>query len=241
MQITNITVSYSRVQSLGNYSNVKSGASLTATVEDEDDFDEVERILVMLAKATVHNEIDDALEMDGGSPKFYDGPLYRVRINDERQAIVILPAEGVEMPDESNWKTRDRWYSVSGGVRLQTAVKRAAEKADDGLYQVYDCSNGDLSIIAPLPDPGPEPMWHSKGLRRNFENLYLDNESVMEELAGLEHVNKDYLNFLYSNDAERKLGHNELIDLIRHNKPLPETAVGDDSYEDEDDDEDEGF
>jgi hypothetical protein len=241
MKIESITVSYARTQSLSNYSNVKPHISLTAVIEEDDDFEEVQRSLLAECKAVVEGEIDNALEFDGESPKFFDGPLFQALRNPQRNCVLILPS-AVSEPRERNWKTADEWYRVTGSpMRFETAYKAAVRASIEGdliLVNGATWDGSDWSRLPPLPDPGPEPTWHAKSL--NFNQLRLKDESVWEELAQLEHVTADYLRRLYNNDAERKLSQEDLIALIRENQPWPPkgrkaVVAHDEDYEEEED------
>lgn len=219
MQITQVTVSYARTESLSNYCNIKPGITLTATLQEGDDPGMVEEDLIETAQTTVHDLIDTAREADGLSPKYYRGKLHRVYRNDDRRCIVVV-SNNTQPKTEDNWKYNDYWYAVSVSVRPVRAWEVAIGEAAQHNFALVDCADGDSSKIPALPDAGPAPAWHTKGLARLFKNLRID-ESFWDELGQLEHVTADYLQGLYNNDAERGLPSRELRDLIRHNEPWP--------------------
>lgn len=224
MQITQVTVSYARTESLSNYCNIKPGITLTATLQERDDPSVVEEELMETAQNTVHDLIDTAREADGLSPKYYRGKLHRVYRNEDRRCIVVVP-NNTPFEREDNWKYRDHWYAVSVPVTPIRAWEVATSEAIQYGFALVDCGDGDLSKIPALPDAGPAPAWHEKGLIYWFKNMGID-ESFWDELGQLEHVTIDYLRGLYYNDAERKLPTRELVDLVRHNEPWP-TALED--------------
>lgn len=197
--------------------------------------------LTHTAVETAHRLVDDELERAGLQVKYYDGPLYRADYSKLRQCIVIAPADA-DLPAVENWKERDSWnkasYDYPVAMRHAAALEAANQRQADTNYQIYDCTSGDFSRLPPLPDPGPEPAWHQKDLKRPFNQLRITDENLMEELAQLEHVTRTYLQELYKNDAERHHSTEELIALIREGRAFPpREAVPhfDDSDEDEDD------
>lgn len=95
MNVTQVTVGYGMTYSLPDYANVKPSITLTAEVEGPDAVYNVINDLTRLAKQHVHDQVDEALEEAGQSPKFYTGPLYVVYEWVQRDALVILE----ESPD----------------------------------------------------------------------------------------------------------------------------------------------
>src|SRR5215208_8322371 len=78
MRITQITVSYGETQSLPEYSNVKPSLTLTAVLEDGDDPEDEEFELCEYARASVHAQIDAALEANDRPAKYDPCPRYQV-------------------------------------------------------------------------------------------------------------------------------------------------------------------
>lgn len=218
MKVTQITVSYSRTESLQDYCNVKPGITLTADVHEGENLDVVKAELFSFAKATIHAQVDTAREQADLSPKFYKGDLHRVYINHSRQCMVIV-GKSADLPQRTaNWKYDDLWKPLTGWVRPSRAYDLALPQ-NTGNYPIYDYTDGDFSQLPPVPDAGPVPGWISKDLENLLIRMDIDR-NLWEELGELEHVNRDYLHHLYYFDAER-LSASNLVDLIRHNKPWP--------------------
>ncbi|MBX3058283.1 MAG: hypothetical protein KF770_17610 [Anaerolineae bacterium] len=234
MEINQITITYSRTQSLGNYSNVKPGCTLTATLQPGEPLAAAAIDLLETAKAIVHEEIDAALEADGSQPMFYGGPLFAARYSSTRGLVVIHPA-GDDLPAAQNWRDSDRWHVLRRAVRPETARRDAEHHAAGNNMLLLDCSDGDYGRI---PGPGPEPLWRVKDLEPLFRNLKITDEATWQELAALDHVNRDYLSRLYHADAERNLNQDELLALIRSGRPYSRAInaadLDDSGYEDDD-------
>lgn len=249
MEINQITITYSRTQSLGNYSNVKPGVTLTATLQPGESLTAAAIDLLKTAKTLVHEEIDAALEADGSQPMFCAGPLFAVRYASKRNLVVIHPA-GDDLPPAQNWREHDRWHVLHRAVRPETARRDAEQHAANTNMLLLDCSDGDYGRIPGLPDPGPEPLWRVKNLERSFRQLRID-EGAWQELAQLDHVTPKYLDALYKADAEMNLDADELLALIRSGRPysrainpadLDGSDYEDDDYQgDYDDDEEDDF
>lgn len=161
MQISQLTITYSRTQSLPNYSNIKPSVTLTATLDDEDDPMVAYGVLMHDAKRLVHGEIDDALEVSGQSPIFTDEPLLSLYRNRLRQVMVIVPgsvsvdqldALNLADPNREHYRYRGHWDLHTHRQRLWT-IRRIAGAGLE--YPVLDCSDGDLSRIPPFPEPKP--------------------------------------------------------------------------------------
>lgn len=170
MKLTQITVSYGATQSLPEYSNVKPLISLTATFDDGDDPAEVEAQLKARAKASVHEQIDDALELNGLAAKYSQEPRYQVMrtywdsyLNRDKpelpKLVVILPNE--LDPDKKSLGTGliHSGYPESRKLRKLHALRVAADSARDLGATILDCSDGDLTplIAALAAAPEAEP------------------------------------------------------------------------------------
>jgi len=202
MDVNEIRVKFGLTQNLGDYSNVKLEVELTGHLNedaDQGDFDAYGRIeeLLNTARAQVYEAADQALEANGREVVYYQGPLYYVRFSDVRQVVVIYPV-GTELPDERNWKERDSWryyYGGEDGRKMRPELARATfarlcERHPEMAH--VSCADGDLSRLPPLPDPGPEPKWHSKRLQGYFEAMYIP-EDEWEAIAELEHVTEPFV------------------------------------------------
>ncbi len=118
-------------------------------------------------------------------------------------------------------------------------VQAARQKSNWGIY---DCTEGDFSIIPPLPDAGPEPVWHQKELKYYLTNMHID-EALWEELALLEHVTEDYLQEVYRQKYNRHpfLRGEELVAFIRENRPFEVVPVPEEDDDDDDEEDDIDF
>lgn len=143
MRIRSITIGYGRTHSLPNYGNVKPSITLTADIDDGENWDLASKILNEIAETHVHNIIDDALEHAGESPRFYRGPLYQVVRWVECNAVIILP---MHLPTE---KLPGHWRRpVTGACRIEAARRRAERLiAEDLSQQLIDCQTGDVSPL----------------------------------------------------------------------------------------------
>lgn len=239
MKVTHIEVEFGMTQNLGDYTNTRPSVKLTAELSEDDKPDLALYHLAVLARTAVQEIVDDELELAGRQVKYYRGPLYRVWHSQLRECVVIArPSE--TPPQEENWKQRDSWNSYIPEREFPTYMRWETAQEAATLVQavgwgVYDCSDGDFSRIPPLPDPGPEPLWHQKSLASFLRNLHID-EALWEELAALDHVTQAYLRDLY-HTVGRPYGE-ELVTLIRENRPVDnEPEPDDDDYDDDDFDE----
>lgn len=174
MKLTQITVSYGATQSLPEYSNCKPLISLTATLDESDDPAEVEALLKAHAKASIHEQIDDALELNGLAAKYSHEPRYQVMrtywdsyLNrgkpEPPKLIIILPNE--LDPDKRSLGVGliHSGYPESRKLRKLHALRVAWDSARDLGATLIDCSDGDLTPLiqaladVPLPEPAPAP------------------------------------------------------------------------------------
>ncbi|MCA9935975.1 MAG: hypothetical protein H6662_15705 [Ardenticatenaceae bacterium] len=221
MQIEKITVKFGMTQNLGNYTNCRPEIELQAIIDEHDDPAWEIAALREMAVEMVHKLVDDELEQAGEPPKYTKEPLYSVFYAIKRGIVVVSPA-GAKLPEISNWLENDAWsrqYDMPPQMRLSTAMEKAALLAREHDYTLLDCSAGNFGDIPSLPDPGPEPTWHAKSLKRPFEHLQIP-ETEWEELAVLEHVTDGYLSMLYHHNLEREPLETRLT-IIRENAPWP--------------------
>ena len=239
MKVTHIEFEFGMTQNLGDYTNTRPSVKLTAELDDDDDPGKVLDDLMGRAILAVRHTVDNELELAGRQVKYHYGPLYRVWHSELRRCVVITAAED-EPPAEENWKYRDHWSGYISGrdfptnMRWETAYRAAGQaRKEDWIF--VDCSDGDFSDIPPLPDPGPEPLWHQKDLAYYLRNMRID-ETQWEELATPEHVTKTYLQEVYHRTYGR-LPFDELLAFIRDNRPFEvvEQEPEDDEDEDYDD------
>lgn len=247
MKVTQIEFEFGMTQNLGDYTNTRPSIKLVAELTEGDDPDQVLGELRHYAIGVVHNIVDNELEAAGRQVKYHTGPLYRVWYSEKRQCVVLTHSEK-KPPQEENWKERDHWAShISGrdfptNMRWET-VQEAASLAQKPGWGVYDCTDGDFSDIPPLPDAGPEPIWHQKNLQTPLRHMDIDDD-LWEELAELEHVTEEYLHRVRSEKYSYNYGRDslrgeELLAFIRENRPF-DTEPEPDEDDDYDDDEDWG-
>ncbi|MCB8986920.1 MAG: hypothetical protein H6661_04130 [Ardenticatenaceae bacterium] len=241
MQITEITVKMGMTQNLGDYTNCRPEIELRATLNEGDDPDIELNDLVAETRRRLHAIVDDELEAAGREVKYFTGALFRTVYSDVRQAIAVH-LDAIALPAESNWKFGDMWqrsHNFPARMRLETATRAAAELADKTGYPVHIATTPDADLqLPPLPDAGPEPAWHAKGLRHALQALRLPEEHW--NVAELDHVDEDYLRRLYHNNLEQEpLAFR--LEVIRENRPWPQDPPEDVPMDDEDWEDDEDF
>ena len=134
MNITSVTVSYSRTHSLPGYSNIKMGMSLTAEVAEGESALKVEQFLLDHAKIVIHEQIDTALVAADEPAVYSTDPRFDVAWHSG--AFVIVPTGAL-----------DKAACYNAGLRLAHALRRAAELGAYHHDPVVDCSDGDLSKL----------------------------------------------------------------------------------------------
>lgn len=185
MQITEITVSYGRTQSLEAYCNVRPSVTLKATLDEGDDPEAARRALLDEARALVHEEVDQALEDDGKAAKYSPEPRYRLYISDEakwvgrdrwggrttkvdapERLLVLVPNSArLDAGDAPTWWSRP--YGASSKLRMRHAQRViAAYLRENPEFILVDCADGDLTRIPewtqhmppePEPESAPQP------------------------------------------------------------------------------------
>lgn len=183
MQIKTVTVSYNRTHSLGNYSNVRPGISLTAELEEGDDPEAAKAALLYDARAFVEEMIDQALEAEGEHAKFSREPRYQVITTTtvgggwsrdpvqeppERLAIVLPNLPGLERQRRDDGLSRSWWThptTNSRKLRLVHALAVAEEyMASREGYRLIIAVDGDRSqipawVFEPVPEQAaPAPV-----------------------------------------------------------------------------------
>lgn len=172
MHITQITVSYGETQSLPEYSNVKPSLTITATLDADDNPTLVEAELWLMAKQSIHAQIDLALEVNGRAAKYDPAPRYQVLETywdqwshkgetKPPQYVVILPNEINPERGAYAQKLIHAGNSIGDARRLRYdhARRIAAEVMQERGYTLLDCSNGDLTAInlaIGAPESNPE-------------------------------------------------------------------------------------
>ena len=243
MQITEITVKMGMTQNLGDYTNCRPEIELRATLNEGDDPDVALNQLIADTRQQLHDVVDDELEAAGREVKYFTGPLFRTVYSDVRQVIVVH-LDAVELPAESNWKFGDMWqrsHDFPARMRLATATRAAAELAERKGYPVHFATTLEAALqLPPLPDAGPEPAWHAKGLLSALRALHLPEAHW--NLAELEHVDEEYLRRLYRTNLEQEPLATRLA-VIGDNLPWPpdppEDVPMDDEWDEDEEEEEE--
>lgn len=175
MKLTQITVSYGATQSLPEYSNVKPNLTFTATLDDGDDPEQIEAQLWAMAKESVHEQIDSALERNDKAAKYSDEPRYQVMRTywnewEHRgqpkppQIVVILPNE-TSLKEHIDTKLVHTGYGESRKLRYAHALRLASQNAVEHESALIDCASGDLTPLlaalavadsASVQDDGPD-------------------------------------------------------------------------------------
>lgn len=110
MNITTISITLRELISFGNHSNVCPEVHLTATLDPLNPADVAQDALALLRDRVteqLHAIVDDELEANGESPRFYRGPLYLRLTWEIADVDVILPAAFMraDLPP-GPWRTR---------------------------------------------------------------------------------------------------------------------------------------
>lgn len=201
MLVTEVTVRIHETVNTGDYSNYKPEIALTATLDASDDIELVLGQLINQATEEIANLVDDALERNGQPPK-YEETLYKVRYSDLRRCIALYRL-GIDLPKEMNWHDADTWHShhdrdYPGRMRFETAQKLAYDLRRTKDFPIFIINEVDALInLPPLPDPGPEPLWYTKGLRDGLRKLNVPNDT-WDRVGDLPHVTADYLDRFYT-------------------------------------------
>lgn len=235
MKITHIELEFGMTQNLGDYTNCRPSIKMMAEVGEDDDPAKVLDQLNHIVRPAVHNLVDDELEAAGLEVKYFSGKLYTVSYSDVRQCIIIHPSN-TRLPVEKNWKEGDVWNDYNsnfpGTMRLGTAHRAAQRRHEGRGYPIFDCSDGNLESIPPLPDAGPEPLWSIKNLAPKLRQMNID-KSLWAELAALEYVTEEYLIQVRGEHGWHTPAETYLA-FIRENKPF--TPDAEDDYDDEHED-----
>lgn len=199
MRITEISIQLGETVNLGDYSNFRPEIGMTATIEPFDEADEVFAELADEMFGKLGAMVDDALELAGREPK-YTAELYQVRFSELRQYVVIA-RKGLALPQDENWRDKDRWLALDGDqpahMRFETAQKLATAAAVQKLYGILVARYPlDLTLLPALPDPGPEPLWSKKGLKSWLERIFVP-QTEWDMLAALPHVTPEYIQLVY--------------------------------------------
>lgn len=163
MKITTITVGKKYTYNLGNYSNIQPELWITAEVEEGDSVEKVRARLKAEVDNHIHNEIDEALEAQGNSPKFWRGPRFDLLKVDKEKYAVIIP-HGAQDDLPGAWPQHgDIQYS---GNRFSTIQQYCSGLGRD--WTVADFSTGDFSDLPLL-----ESFFYAVADNPEFTDRYL--------------------------------------------------------------------
>ncbi len=175
MKIEVVTVGYGVTQSLAGYCNVKPSISLTASVDEGEDEEQVQAALLERAQAFVHELVDDALEADDLPPRYYDGPRYRVF--QTAIAFLIWPQDE-RLPDDLT--EIDRWpRELIGDRRLETC--RATVTGHGSALPVFESLAGEIPADLVLLIEDERKRREEEGKHREEEEEVEDWEEEEEE------------------------------------------------------------
>lgn len=161
MLITSISVGWKETCSLPEYSNISPSITLTASVEQGENIEEVRERLLMNCKQFVQGEIDLALEQNGQSPKFdSESPrynLYQRWRSGTAGMILIVPASARgEKPDEYmriDYLFHGDMRINSNGLRLD-AIRKFAKMTGENHPIIELLDLDDLSKLSSLAEQG---------------------------------------------------------------------------------------
>lgn len=196
--------------------NFRPEIGAAAVVEPGEDPDEVFTELLSMLKGELSELVDDELEQAGRSPR-YATDLYTVQYSDLRQCVVVARV-GIELPVESNWKSREEWNRISYDLPLKMRIGTAKKALIDFSKDYRFCfihEPAQLADLPPLPDPGPEPLWYVKQLRPGLNRLRIP-DSAWESVASLDHVNETYLSNFgdWYNRSPRYLTTERMVEML---------------------------
>lgn len=236
MQVIEITVKMGMTQNLGDYTNCRPEIEMRVTISPDDIVPMALDHLIKDCQGRLHNIVDDELEAAGKPVKYHDGPLYGVCYAEKRRLVVIYPA-GDKLPECGNWRESDVWrvdYTAPSKMRLDMAFRLAQKISSDRGFAALDCTDGDYSDLPQLPDPGPQPAWHQKGLESNLKFLQI-KDADWESIASQEHVDATYLRRMYDRDLER-MDYDERLKILVNNLSWEPTWERRTEISDDDDD-----
>lgn len=198
MRITELTVKLGETVNLGDYSNFRPEITATAELFPGDNVDRYMATLIRTVEDQLADLVDTALERAEKEPK-YASHLFGMRVNQLRGVVVVFK-KGLKLPEEKSWRDKDSWERVDGyscPMRLDTVMAGADRvEKERGLTLYLIEWQVDMDTLPGLPDPGPEPLWSQKGLKRWFEQIDVP-ESEWDMLAALPHVTPEHIQAVY--------------------------------------------
>jgi len=228
MNITQVTVSFKRVQSLPGYCNVSSGLTITADLSADDDYLAVQQRLHSEARLLVSDRIDAELEQAGQPARYSTDPRYDLLFWRSAGLGVIVPAD-LSPADLKTLPGSWSFYhgpddAIYTGQRLPN-LRQMSRSA--GLYcpeyQTIDelCSWAHYYLstpglwciikvyaLGPAPDCDEQYLGRIAVLGEQYSDLNADPELRIEletgcRSAGIVSSNNLSLNVLAINDANK--------------------------------------
>jgi hypothetical protein len=133
MKLTTVTIGLTCTVSLPDYCNVKPSIAITVELAPDDDLKRTVAALDASCRAYIEASIDDALEHEGESPRFYTGPFYHAHRWDQARAIIVFNADVDINALPGDWRT-----VTPQPVRKPAAMRRASYIAKNLRYEVWD-------------------------------------------------------------------------------------------------------
>lgn len=137
MRIITVSAGYRETLSLPGYNNVQHSFSLSAEVEEGEDWEEVKKELRATAEIEVKNAIDNSLVENGKAPKYYNMNPYQV-LRCRTRKVILVTSDYSNVPKDMEHPYIDG--KDNRGLRKQQAREYAKELAGDA-YRVVGCAN----------------------------------------------------------------------------------------------------
>lgn len=238
IQITSVQVHFTWTWNMGDYSNIKPGVTLTASVEDGQDPAEIAAALGRMARTFVAGQIDETLEAEGRRPYFYQGPRFTVAVHPKDKLAALLPSELVSnLHGAWDWKVHES----------RPAVARQHYSGLDG-YTGFDCSDGDLSrlpalanyLVFQVTEGAAKIIVLTSADNQDFPESWRDQRHYYTREGGRVHANLvGELKAAAQAEGGRFIdasADSTLIPPLTGNLVVPDPVYGE--YEDEEDDDD---
>ena len=237
MKIVKVGVRIERTFNLGNYSNVTPCVELEAELESADYLDTVINQLEVQCMEQIKEIIDHELMRQGDKPHYQRQKTYQIYYSKLRDTFAIV-LDSVTVKYEDNWKHNDDWKLYTAHLFFHpddaTQHLRELHHVNEIPFQSKVTEVKEASDFPPLPDPGLEPMWSKKRLKRLLEHLHVPKD-LWIQIGELEYVNDNYLQQVrdeYNRDNIKT--REEALSVILENKPLKlEIALVDDDEADD--------
>ena len=181
MKIASVRVSFSKLHSLGDYSNCKPMVEIEADIDCDGDIGGVIDGLVRDCVSTVHEIIDSELMQHDRKPFYNMVTTWHVYRSDLRECFVVLPSP-MKPKTFENWQVRtDDWIRpyprklFPSSLSANSYVMELQE--GNGMHYKVLTLNG-TEQTPPLPDMGEPPNWYKKDLKTYFNYLDIPQERL---------------------------------------------------------------